>query len=309
VNTAVLFLVFNRPDETVRSFAAIRAARPSRLYVAADGARAARAGEAERCAEVRRIATAVDWPCEVHTLFRDDNLGCRRAVGGALDWFFDAEPEGIVLEDDCVAGPDWFRFAEAMLDRYRDDERIMCVSASHFHGDAHQPPASYFFSRYNHCWGWASWRRAWRLYDPDMRDWPRLRSTAWLRQLGDGSTAFAHYWTRVFDAVAAQRGIDSWAYRWTFACWKQGALTVLPARNLVSNLGFTMESTHTGADSALKDATPLESLDFPLRHPAEVVRDRAADLWTDRHIYRIGLRSLVRGMAVDAVRRLGGRAA
>lgn len=309
MNTAVLFLVFNRPDETARSFAAIRAARPSRLYVAADGARAARAGESERCAEVRRIATAVDWPCEVRTLFRDDNLGCRRAVGGALDWFFDAEPEGIVLEDDCVAGPDWFRFAEAMLERYRDDERIMCVSASHFHGDAHRPPASYFFSRYNHCWGWATWRRAWRHYDPEMRDWPRLRGTSWLRELGDGSTVFARYWTRVFDAVAAQRGINSWAYRWTFACWRQGGLTVLPARNLVSNLGFSMESTHTGSDSALKDATPLESLAFPLRHPAEVVRDRAADLWTDRHIYHIGLRSLVRGMAVDAVRRLGGRAA
>src|SRR5690606_2235152 len=121
LNTAVLFLVFNRPDVTAKCFEAIRAARPARLYVAADGPRSDRLGEAERCEQVRAIATAVDWPCEVKTLFRAENLGCRRAVSGALDWFFEAEPEGIVLEDDCLASPDWFRFAEEMLERYRDD--------------------------------------------------------------------------------------------------------------------------------------------------------------------------------------------
>ena len=279
-------MVFNRPDVTAKCFEAIRAARPARLYVAADGARADRQGEAERCEQVRTIATSVDWPCEVKTLFRSENLGCRRAVSGAIDWFFESEPEGIVLEDDCLASADWFRFAEEMLERYRDDERIMCVSASHFHGAAHAPECSYFFSRHNHCWGWASWRRAWALYDSDMAAWPSLRARNWLLGIGYGNRAFASYWLDIFDRVHAGT-INSWAYRWTFSCWSQSGLTVLPGRNLVSNIGFDDNATHTTAGNPLEGATPLESLAFPLNHPSRVTPDLAADLWTDRNIFGI----------------------
>lgn len=306
MNAAVLFLVFNRPDVTARCFEAIRAARPPRLYVAADGPRAEREGEAARCDSVRAIATDVDWPCEVRTLFRDENLGCRQAVSGALDWFFAAEEQGIVLEDDCLASPEWFPFAEEMLERFHDDERVMCISASHFHGAAHRPADSYFFSRYNHCWGWASWRRAWAMYDDDMVDWPALRQTAWLRVVGHGSYLFQRYWTRLFDVVREGRRMDSWAYRWTYSCWVQSGLTVLPGRNLVSNIGFDADATHTGA-GALDGATPLEGMEFPLRHPLLMMPDHVADLWTDRHIYGITLASGLRGLAADIGRRLRGR--
>lgn len=305
--TPVLFLVFNRPDVTARCFEAIRAARPPRLYVGADGPRADRAGEAERCQTVREIATAVDWPCEVKTLFREQNLGCRRAVSGALDWFFAEEPEGIVLEDDCLASPAWFRFAEEMLDRYRDDERIMCISASHFHGAAHTPEHSYFFSRYNHCWGWASWRRAWAAYDSDMAAWPALRATGWLRGIGHGSRMFETHWRRLFDRAKAEKGLDSWAYRWTFSCWAQSGLTVLPARNLVMNVGFGSDATHAGKGSSLDGATPLEALDFPLHHPERILPDLDAELWTDRQVYGITEWKWVRGQIVDIVRHLTGR--
>ncbi len=286
LKTAVLFLVFNRPEVTAKCFEAIRAARPARLYVAADGPRPDRLGEAEQCERVRAIVTAVDWPCEVKTLFRSKNLGCRLAVSGALDWFFKAEPEGIVLEDDCLASADWFLFAQEMLDRYRDDERIMCVSASHFHGAAHVPDHSYFFSRYNHCWGWASWRRAWRLYDSDMAAWPALRAAGWLRGVGLGSRAFEAYWGDIFDRVHAQQ-INSWAYRWMFSCWAQSGLSVLPERNLVSNIGFDNNATNTSAGDPLEGVTPLESIGFPLSHPSHVIPDLAADLWTDRNIFGI----------------------
>lgn len=294
LKTPVLFLVFNRPEATAKCFGAIRVARPARLYVAADGPRAGRLGEAERCEQVRAIATAVDWPCEVKTLFRSENLGCRRAVSGALDWFFEAEPEGIVLEDDCLASADWFRFAEEMLERYRDDDRIMCISASHFHGVAHVPEHSYFFSRYNHCWGWASWRRAWAMYDSDMTAWPDLRTRGWLRGIGHGSRIFATYWRDIFDRVHAQQ-INSWAYRWTFSCWAQSGLTILPERNLVSNIGFDDGATHTSAGSPLEAATPLEAIKFPLRHPSHVIPDLAADLWTDREIFGITPMNALRG--------------
>lgn len=296
-----MFLVFNRPEATARCFEAIRAARPSRLYVAADGPRDSRSGEAERCARVRTIATAVNWPCEVKTLFRSENLGCRRAVSSALDWFFDEEPEGIVLEDDCLASPTWFAFAEEMLARYREDKRIMCVSASHFHGKQHVPEHSYFFSRYNHCWGWASWRRAWAMYDSDMSSWPKLRKQNWLAGIGYGDRHFVGYWRRLFDRVHASR-INSWAYRWTFSCWSQNGLSILPARNLVSNIGFSDEATNTGAGNALEGVTPLEDLSFPLSHPQIVAVDLVADAWTDRNIYRIGFGSWLRGCLVDCVR-------
>ncbi|MGE0011512.1 MAG: glycosyltransferase family 2 protein [Azoarcus sp.] len=303
LKTAVLFLVFNRPDVTAKCFEAIRAARPARLYVAADGPRADRLGEAERCEQVRMISTSVDWPCEVKTLFRSENLGCRRAVSGAIDWFFESEPEGVVLEDDCLASPDWFRFAEEMLERYRDDERIMCVSASHFHGAVHTPEHSYFFSRYNHCWGWASWRRAWALYDSDMSAWPALRNGEWLLSIGHGSRFFASYWRAMFERVHAE-AIDSWAYRWTFSCWAQSGLSILPGRNLVSNIGFDEYATNTGTGNALEGATPLESLDFPLRHPGQVVTDVAADNWTDRNVYGISLATWLRRSFGGLVRRM-----
>lgn len=286
LTTPVLFLVFNRPETTKRVFEAIRSARPPRLYVGADGVRSGTTGEAEKCAEARRIATAVDWPCDVHTLFRDENLGCRKAVSQAIDWFFEQEAEGIILEDDCLPDPSFFRYAKELLNRYRDDERIMCISAQHFHGDAHQPEHSYFFSRYNHCWGWASWRRAWQHYDHDLLNWPQLRNTDWLLSIGDGSRLFQRYWTHIFDRCHAGK-IDSWAYRWTFSCWAQHGLATLPAKNLVTNIGFGDGATHTASTRSHFANLPLERLPVPLTHPYCVVRDVSADSWTDTTQYKL----------------------
>lgn len=282
----ILLLVFNRPEATRQVVEAVRRARPRRLYLAADGPRHGRESDRRLCEEARQVVTAVEWPCEVRTLFRESNLGCRRAVSEAIDWFFEQEEEGIILEDDCVPDPSFFPFASELLERFRHDSRVMVLAAQHFPGEAHTPPHSYFFSRYNHCWGWASWRRAWRLYDRDMVLWPSLRSTPWLFGVGDGSWLFRRYWTRIFDAAYVGE-IDSWAYRWTFSCWAQSGLTVLPARNLVTNIGFAPEATHTRRSTDAAAGLPLESLAFPLRHPAATARDVAADRWTTRYHFRI----------------------
>jgi GT2 family glycosyltransferase len=158
MNTAILFLIFNRPDTTRRVMEAIRKARPTRLYVAADGPRPHRVEEVAHCEETKRIATAIDWPCDVKTLFRGNNLGCRRAVSEAIDWFFEHEEQGIILEDDCLPDQSFFPFVEEMLERYRWEESIFTIAGVHFHRQAHQPEHSYFFSRYNRTGG-ASWRR------------------------------------------------------------------------------------------------------------------------------------------------------
>jgi len=285
MHTPVLFLVFNRPYTTAQGFEAIREARPPRLYVAADGPRKDRPGEKERCEQVRGIATAVDWPCELKTLFRDDNLGCGIAVSTAIDWFFENEPEGIILEDDCLPHHSFFPFSEELLERYREEDRVMVISGDYFHGQAYEPEHSYFFSRFPHCWGWASWRRAWQSYDHAMAQWPGLRESEWLIRVGGGHRDFWAYWTQVFDATHAG-DIDTWDYQWTFSCWTQNGLTILPSKNLVKNSGFGEGATHAPDDGGWIAQLPLEKMEFPLVHPENILRDKVADRWMDLHVFR-----------------------
>lgn len=289
MQTAILFLVFNRPDVTQKVFKSIRKAKPSRLYVASDGPRHDRTAEKGVCEEVQKISTAIDWPCELHTLFREENLGCRVAVSTAIDWFFEYEKEGVILEDDCLPDQSFFQYCEQLLDKYRDDSRVMVISGDYFLDTKDKPDASYFFSRYNHCWGWATWKDAWKNYDRDMSQWPALRNTNWLSNIGDEHSDFVKYWKYVFDRAYAGK-IDSWAYRWTFSCWVKNGLTALPSCNLVKNIGFNDDATHTKNGDKWK-YLPLESMSFPLVEPKEVIRNISLDRLTDLNV--VGTRVLL----------------
>ncbi len=211
----ILFLTFNRPDTTARVFGAIRAAQPARLYIAADGPRPDRPGELERCAEVRRVATAVDWPCEVRTLFHDKNLGCRSAVSGAITWFFEHEEEGIILEDDCLPHPSFFHFCSELLQRYRNDHRVMCVTGNNFQPDMRDWPYSYYFSIFNHCWGWASWRRSWKLYDTALDEFNPDSAALLFRSLSQ-TDHFSRFFSEQLGSIKSGN-LDSWAYVWTWS--------------------------------------------------------------------------------------------
>jgi hypothetical protein len=295
LHTPVLFIVFNRPDPTAQVFEAIRQARPPRLYIAADGPRLDRLGEAAQVQAVRDyVVSHVDWDCVVKTRFQPTNLGCRLAVSSAIDWFFEHEPEGIILEDDCLPDASFFPYTQELLGRYRDDQRVMGISGIHLHGDEHQPPHSYFFSHYNHVWGWASWRRAWQHYDREMDHWPALRNTEWLLTVGHGNRQFQRHWNRIFDRTADGL-IDTWDYQWTFSAWSQGGLSILPARNLIRNIGFGAGATHTTDSGEGVSDLPLESLDFPLSHPSVVMSDYAADRWTYENHSKIRLVDRVKG--------------
>jgi hypothetical protein len=289
--SAVLFLVFNRPDTTARVFEAIRAARPRRLYVAADGPRAQRPGEDERCRAVRRIATAVDWPCEVSTLMRQENLGCKRAVSSAISWFFDNEQEGVILEDDCVPDPSFFPYCDELLERYRDDSRVMCISGDNFISSTWKPLSSYYFSRYVHIWGWASWRRAWRFYDVDMTAWRAGAQREVLEQVLPALPIARDHWRRHFEAVSNGE-IDTWDYQWAYACWKQGGLCSIPAVNMISNIGFGQDATHTVSPESKLANLPVDALHLPLRHPASCEADEDADRWSSEHVFGIPTRRL-----------------
>ena len=275
MQTPILLSVFNRPGPTAEVMAAIARARPARLYVAADGPRPGRDGEAERCAAARTLATTVDWPCEVVTLLRTENLGCKLAVSSAISWFFEHEPEGIILEDDCVPAPSFFPYCCELLEKYRDAPQVMVIS-----GDNPRPDlpfaTSYTFSKYVHIWGWASWRRAWAHYDLAMTSWPKLRDTGWLETFADGQPGFALDWQKTFDETHAGR-VNTWDYQWVFSVWAAGGVSCYPAVNLVSNVGFGPDGTHTCNPGDPNANRPVHDLDLPLRHPATLARDTALD--------------------------------
>lgn len=244
MNTAVAFIVFNRPEVTRRVLAAIREARPPMLLVIADGPRADMPGEAAKCAEVRAIIEAgVDWPCEVRRNYSEINLGCGRRVASGLDWVFEQVEEAIILEDDCLPDPTFFPFCEELLARYRDDERVAQIGGTNHQYREFTCANSYFFSRYNHIWGWATWRRAWRLNDFNMLQWPAFRDRAdWVHLFPERSTRL--FWRSTWGGVAGGK-VDTWDLRWTFTCIRFGLLTALPALSLVENIGFGAEATHT----------------------------------------------------------------
>lgn len=282
MRSPLLFLVFNRPETTARVFEAIRRARPPRLYVAADGPRPHREGEAELCRQTRAIATAVDWPCEVKTLFREKNLGCGRAVAGAVSWFFEQEPEGVILEDDVLPHPDFFCFCDALLERYRDDARIMHISGDNFQLGLRRGAASYYFSTFTHVWGWASWARAWKHFDLSL---PGL--TGFVREGLPGLIAESEGREHVRRELLRTRAgeLDTWDYPWSYAILRQGGLCAMPNHNLVSNIGFGGGTHCLSTDIwAYLEPAPLPEL----IHPERVEADGEADLFTSRVAFAPG---------------------
>lgn len=267
----VLFLVFNRPDTTMRVFAAIRRARPTRLYVAGDGPRADRPGESQRCAEARCIATAVDWSCEVKTLFRDQNLGCRRAVFEAISWFFQNEPEGIILEDDLLPDATFFDYCAELLERYRDDPKVMAICGGGYSDAECFQQSSYTFARAFDPWGWASWHRAWLKHDGAFDGLDQFKRR--LRRVGPRGFDCHEYWLKHFRETA-EGTVDTWDYPWMFTIFRTGGLVAYPATNLISNIGFRDDATHTlpranGQRSKLAEM-PTFPLSFPISHPRHV---------------------------------------
>ena len=273
LQTAVLFLVFNRPDTTAQVFEAIRKVKPPRLYVAADGPRPNREGEAERVAQVRDIATAVDWPCEVKTLFREENLGCGPAVKKAIDWFFETESAGVILEDDTVPTTDFFAFCCELLRKYNNDDRVGMIAGTN-HTFYKPDNSSYVFSRNKACWGWATWKRAWKNMDFDMT-WRNTPQACSVRK-NMGYTKVHHkHWENALRAIDANR-VNAWDWHWYFSISAQNQLTIFPKVNLVSNIGFGDDSTHTKGQPK-NEYIKTGIMDFPLVHPKFVCPDYEYD--------------------------------
>jgi len=280
MKTPVAFLIFNRPDTTQHVFEAIRQAKPPKLLVVADGPRGDRPEEAEKCAAARKIIETVDWDCEVLKNYSETNLGCKNRVSSGLDWVFEQVEAAIILEDDCLPDPSFFPFCEELLERYRDDKRIMHISGDNFQFGRKRTEYSYYFSIYNHCWGWATWRRAWQCYDVDMQYWQKIKKERQLSSILHSYLA-VQYWHKKFDQTYNNH-IDTWDYCWTLSCWQQNALSILPEVNLVSNIGFDVESTHTKNKSSPYSRMRKQNVSLPLNHPPFLLPNKKADTFTQR---------------------------
>ncbi|HIJ87346.1 MAG TPA: glycosyltransferase family 2 protein [Desulfuromonadales bacterium] len=298
--TPVAFLVFNRPDTTAQVFAAIRQAEPEMLLLVADGPRDDRPGEADLCAKVRGIIEQIDWPCRVLKNYSEKNLGCKGRVSSGLDWVFSEVEEAIILEDDCLPHSDFFPFCQEMLARYHDDERVMMVGGTNYLVDRLDVPESYVFSRYFPIWGWATWRRAWQNYDITMQRWPRFRKEGQLHGYYADSY-MRRFLTSTFDNTYCGR-INTWDSQWFFSCLSNNGLSIIPARNMISNIGTV--GAHAGGYSA-NNFFPVFPCDVnALTHPALVNPHQLYDQLFFKEQFKIRPASIVRRLKAFVRRRV-----
>ena len=279
----ILFIIFNRPDTTIQVFNEIKKIKPSKLYVVADGPRVGKEGEQEKCEETRKIIDLVDWECEVFKNFSDVNLGCKKRVSSGIDWFFENVEQGIILEDDCLPDQSFFRFCEELLDKYKNDERVGMISGDNFQFGRVKNEASYYFSRYSHIWGWATWGRAWQKYDVNISSWPQIKKDKILNKVFSNRRDF-YYWSAIFDDVYNNK-IDTWDYQWSFTCFVNNYLSAMPSVNLISNVGFNQdEATHTKRFGKFSNMATSE-LTFPLKAPESIIRSVMSDKIVRRDNY------------------------
>lgn len=276
--TPVLFLIFNRPEHTRRVFEAIREIKPAYLYISADGPRPGHPTDAERCGQTRSIIREIDWPCEVKTLLRDENLGCKRAVQGGIDWFFQQVEAGVILEDDCLPNASFFYFCTSMLDQYRDDETVMHIAGNNPAPEAcRQLVSTYLYSRFPFIWGWASWRRAWKKYDDRYTGLKQ----AWLDPQSSFNTLIPDKAARryLLDKFIQTRdgAMDTWDYPWFYTILQCQGLCVTPVQSLVENIGFDQAGTHTKA-SVFNRKRPIDLMTIgEIVHPTGKVPDPAIE--------------------------------
>lgn len=318
--SALLLIGFNRPDLFARVAASAGSAGNRPVFVSIDGPREGRAGESALCAEVREVAESIEWATELRIRAHDHNLGCREAVTSAISWALSEAGEAIILEDDCLPDESFLSFCDELLERYREDPMVMEISGSNWGIGADRFGGnSYGFSSYANVWGWATWKRAWDRYVPDLAEsWPAVRGSGAGRQFALSRRArktFERTWNRLCDTDSEwyrTYGGD-WSLNWQYSVLLAGGLSAVPAHNLVKNIGFRADATHIAEGDRIYDAMPLETMPQPLVHPAVVERTGPVEAVFDRirwqkHGWPAQLfRRIVRNPALNRAIRIGAR--
>ena len=286
ISEPVLLIAFNRPEPLEKVIQRLREVKPQQVYVAIDGPRAEQSGESEKVQACRDLVATIDWPCTVNTLFHEENHGCGLGVSTAISWFFDHVERGIILEDDVVPDPSFFTFASELLDRYADDSRVFAITGCNFVPKSAQshPEQPYRFSRVAHIWGWATWRRSWREFNLDIAGWRRDLPIGQLWSSSGGSLSGSLFWAMTFELMARKQ-VDTWDAQLVYAAMRNGQLIATCNTNLVENIGFGGDATHT---QRVVDIEPVGSVDVPTQ-PVDVVADDQADAWTREHHFQVTL--------------------
>lgn len=294
LQTPVALIIFNRPASTAKVFNEIRKAKPKELYIIADGPRKDKPDDRELCKQTRKVTEEVDWDCNVYKNYSDENLGCKLRPSSGLDWLFGYVDKAIILEDDCLPHSSFFQFCQILLEFYKDDERVNMISGSNFFSGQTTKNHSYYFSAFHHFWGWATWKRSWLQFDVDMKEWPEYRDQGFISEIVPDPKS-VKYWRTLFEEVYSRKINTAWDYQWLFSSWKNKGLAVVPASNLVSNIGFGKNSTHTKDPNHIRANVPSEGISFPLNHPSQVVQNIEYDIHEAKKLFRFkGRDKLVR---------------
>lgn len=303
LETPIILLIYKRPALLRQVLNQVALVKPRTLFVIGDGPHPDRPEENILVEQSRALLEQISWDCQMVTAYSPIHLGLKERVSSGLTWAFNQVDSGIILEDDCVPDPTFFFFCQELLQRYEHDQRVMAISGNNFQRGIKRTSYSYYFSRYNHCWGWATWRRAWICYDDKMSLWPEMRESRWLQNIFECNPQAAKYWKNRFDLVFKNQ-IDTWDYQWTFACWLQGGLTVLPEVNLVSNVGFGKDATHTKSVKQTRSLT-RHPIEFPLQHPPSFIRNAPADAFTQDYNFGTHFWMRFKRMGASLLDRIG----
>lgn len=282
-NTPILFLIFNRPDTTRKVFAKIREVKPKKFFIAADGPRSNIEDEKEKCEAARAIINNIDWDCEIKTLFNIENKGCGKSVSDAISWFFKFENEGIILEDDCLPSMGFFKYCEVMLDRYRNESRVFHIGGNNFQFGKKWGKGDYYFSTLSHIWGWATWKRAWSNYQFNIAN-IELISDKFFKDAFNNNGA-VNYFKDIFSKVANHE-IDTWDYQWLYTIIKNKGLSICPNTNLVKNIGFRNDATHTVEEPEWNKEITAQDL-YSFLPPCHFKIEHKADNLTLKNIFKI----------------------
>ena len=287
MNTPILFIIFNKIDETKRVFNAIKQQKPKKLFIAADGPRPSKPGERKKCNLIRQwVLENIDWNCEVKTLFRQENVGCGRGVSDAIFWFFEYVEEGIILEDDCLPNDSFFRFCEENLEKYRTNHRISIISGNNF--QLIQPmkmEEGYYFSVFPSTWGWATWKRSWIGYQYIIPIWKYMEQAELSKFLFE-EIRYSKWWINKLKLMYDENTLDdAWDFQFYFHSMKQKRLAITPRANLVSNIGHGDIATHTTGHGGYFDNMPTYEMTFPLKHPSEIERNYDADVFVQKMLF------------------------
>ena len=272
----VLIIVFNRPDFVENLIKILRAVKPRTIYIAADGPRDGVLKDLDKCLKVKNEIDKIDWECNIQKKYSETNLGCGVNPSEAISWALEDSEEVIILEDDCMPIIDFFKYSDELLELYRNDDRMMMISGNNHTFGNFQFNHSYEFSHHTQTYGWATWKRAWIKYDLNMTIWPEMGSLEWLEEK-TGSKKSAKFWLRIFEMCYQKELQTAWDYQWTFCCWINNGLNIIPRVNLVTNVGFSSDGTHEIDPDHLISNVPVSPIDFPLTHPLKFNNNKKLD--------------------------------